>query len=52
MLLKIQYENAVKWRNGTVLYFQTFSNMPIPEELEKPEHDPEYYMVHNPRLEF
>lgn len=49
MLLKIQYDDAVTWRNGCVLYFQTFSNLPIPEDLEKPEHDLEYYMVHDPR---
>jgi len=28
-----------------VLYFQTFSNLPIPEGLEKPEHDLEYYII-------
>ena len=48
-LLKIQYENAVKWRDGCVLYFQTFSKMPIPAGLPAPEHNLEYYEKHNPR---
>ena len=43
--LKIQYNAAVKWRDGSVLYFQTFSHLPIPEGLEKPEHDLEYYII-------
>jgi|TARA_R100000005_G_C4998783_1_gene205440 alpha-glucuronidase len=42
-LLKIQEKDAVRWRNSCVLYFQTFSHQPIPEGLEKPEHDLEYY---------
>ncbi|HTR80531.1 MAG TPA: alpha-glucuronidase family glycosyl hydrolase, partial [Bacteroidota bacterium] len=29
MLLQLQHENAVKWRDGCVLYFQTFSHLPI-----------------------
>jgi alpha-glucuronidase len=49
MLLKIQYENAVKWRDGSVLYFQTFSKLPVPQELPAPEHDLEYYIIHDPR---
>lgn len=49
MLLKIQYDNAVRWRDGSVLYFQTFSKLPIPEGLEAPKHDLEYYEAHNPR---
>jgi alpha-glucuronidase len=43
--LQIQYEDAVKWRDGCVLYFQVFSKLPIPIGLEKPEHDLEYYIV-------
>jgi alpha-glucuronidase len=42
-LLEIQERDAVRWRNSCVLYFQTFSEQPIPEGLEKPEHDLEYY---------
>lgn len=37
--LKIQSREAVWWRDACVLYFQTFSNMPIPPELERPAHD-------------
>lgn len=48
-LLKLQYENAVKWRDGCVLYFQTFSKLPIPAGLPAPEHDLEYYEKNNPR---
>jgi alpha-glucuronidase len=47
--LKIQYEDAIKWRDGCVLYFQTFSRLPIPAGLPAPLHDLEYCMVHNPR---
>ena len=43
--LQIQYEDAVEWRDGCVLYFQIFSKMPIPAGLEKPEHDLKYYIV-------
>ena len=49
MLLKIRYNSAVKWRDGSVLYFQTFSNMPMPEGLEQPGNDLEYCETHNPR---
>lgn len=48
MLLKLQLENAIKWRDGCILYFQTFSHMPIPAGLPAPEHDLEYYETHNP----
>lgn len=43
MLLQIQQEEAVWWRNACILYFQTFSNMPVPEGLEKPDKTLEYY---------
>jgi alpha-glucuronidase len=48
-LLKIQYEDAVSWRDGCVLYFQTFSRLPLPAGLKAPERDLQYYMIHNPR---
>jgi alpha-glucuronidase len=48
-LMKIQYENAVRWRDGCVLYFQTFSRLPIPAGLKVPERDLQYYIIHNPR---
>jgi alpha-glucuronidase len=43
MLLGVQEKEAVWWRNACLLYFQTFSKMPIPANYEKPEHDLEYY---------
>jgi alpha-glucuronidase len=43
MLLSIQENEAVWWRNACVLYFQTFSGMPIPAEYEKPDHSLDYY---------
>jgi alpha-glucuronidase len=49
MLLKIQHEDAVKWRDGCVLYFQTVSKLPIPSGLPAPEHDLQYYEENNPR---
>jgi len=42
-LFSIQLDDAVMWRNACVLYFQQFSEQPIPKGLEKPEHDLEYY---------
>lgn len=44
MLLAIQLKEAVWWRDACLLYFQTFSKMPIPKEYEQPEHTLEYYM--------
>jgi alpha-glucuronidase len=49
MFLELQYENAVKWRDGCVLYFQTFSKLPLPKGLTAPEHNLEYYEANNPR---
>lgn len=43
MLLDIQYKEAIWWRNACLLYFQKFSKMPIPTNLEKPNHTLEYY---------
>jgi len=43
MLLGIQEKEAVWWRNACLLYFQTFSKMPIPANYEKPDHDLQYY---------
>ncbi len=37
--LKIQTRDAQWWRNACLLYFQTFSKMPIPAELERPIYD-------------
>jgi alpha-glucuronidase len=43
-LLSLQEEHAKIWRDACILYFQTFSQRPIPEQLAKPEHDLQYYI--------
>jgi alpha-glucuronidase len=43
-LLAIQEKEAVWWRNSCLLYFQTFSKMPIPPNYEKPDKTLEYYV--------
>jgi alpha-glucuronidase len=43
MLLDIQEKEAVWWRDACLLYFQTFSKMPIPAQYEQPAHTLEYY---------
>lgn len=47
MLLSIQEKEAVWWRNSCLLYFQTFSKMPIPAQYEKPDQTLEYYKALN-----
>ncbi|WP_439489931.1 alpha-glucuronidase family glycosyl hydrolase [Algoriphagus sp.] len=42
-LLEIQEEEAEWWRNACLLYFQTFSKLPFPDDIEQPEGDLEYY---------
>jgi len=42
-LLNIQLKDAIWWRNACLLYFQTFSKMPIPSQYEKPDKPLEYY---------
>jgi alpha-glucuronidase len=42
-LLAIQYSDAVWWRNACLLYFQTFSKMPIPAAYEQPDKTLDYY---------
>jgi alpha-glucuronidase len=42
-MLLIQEKEAIWWRNACVLYFQTFSGLPIPDDLEKPDKTLEYY---------
>lgn len=43
MLLDIQIEEAIWWRNACLLYFQTFSKMPIPANFEQPDKTLDYY---------
>ena len=42
-LLKIQYEEAKWWRDACLLYFQSFSKLPLPAGYKKPKHDLAYY---------
>jgi len=41
--LAIQRKEAELWRDACVLYFQTFSNKPIPAKFNRPEKPLEYY---------
>jgi alpha-glucuronidase len=43
MLLTIQEKDAVWWRNACLLYFQTFSRLPLPAGAEQPDHTLDYY---------
>lgn len=43
MLLSIQHDEAVWWRNACLLYFQTFSKKSIPIQYEQPNKSLEYY---------
>ena len=42
-LLKIQEKEARWWRDACLLYFQTFSRLPIPAEYEQPAESLDYY---------
>lgn len=37
--LRIQVRDAEWWRDACLLYFQTFSHMPIPQDMEHPVHN-------------
>ena len=39
--LKIQSKDAVWWKDACLLYFQTYSGMPIPYDIERPVHEHE-----------
>ncbi|HEX5057381.1 MAG TPA: alpha-glucuronidase family glycosyl hydrolase [Gammaproteobacteria bacterium] len=41
--LAIQEKEAVWWRDACLLYFQTFSRRPLPDQYERPAHDLDYY---------
>ncbi|MGB6151170.1 MAG: alpha-glucuronidase family glycosyl hydrolase [Pricia sp.] len=43
MLLEIQLEEAKWWRDACLLYFQTFSNKPLPAGVEKPTQSLEHF---------
>lgn len=42
-LLAVQQREACWWRDACLLYFQTFSGMPIPDEYEQPAETLDYY---------
>lgn len=42
-LLKFQEREAIWWRDGCLLFFQEYSGLPIPSNLEQPEHSLKYY---------
>lgn len=42
-LLKYQEQEAIWWRDGCLLFFQQYSGLPIPPELEQPKHTLKYY---------
>lgn len=43
MLLDIQLKEAKWWKDACMLYFQTYSKMDFPKEMEKPENTLEHY---------
>lgn len=43
LLLNIQEQEAVWWRDACLLYFQTFSKMPIPAKYEQPTKTLQYF---------
>lgn len=43
-LLDVQEKEAIWWRDACVLYFQTFSKMPLPSGYETPAHDLDFYL--------
>ncbi|WP_073097699.1 alpha-glucuronidase family glycosyl hydrolase [Cyclobacterium lianum] len=42
--LEIQAKEAAWWRDACLLYFQQFAQSPLPEGVEKPEKELEYFM--------
>jgi alpha-glucuronidase len=40
--LRNQYGNTHIWKDGCLLYFQQFSKMPIPYDIERPVYDLDY----------
>lgn len=45
-LLVKQERDAAIWRDGCMLYFQTFSRRPLPKGVAQPEHSLDYYRNH------
>ena len=49
-LLEIQEKEAEWWRDAVLLYFQNFSDKPLPEGVEPPTHSLDYFMQLNPKF--
>ena len=47
--LSIQEREAAWWRDACLLYFQTFSRLPLPEGVEAPDKTLDEYMNHRDR---
>lgn len=43
MLLAVQYEEALWWRDACLLYFRDFSHMPIPSAYQQPARPLDYF---------
>ena len=43
MLLDIQEQEAIWWKDACLSYFQTFAQRPLPSAVEPPRHSLEYY---------
>ncbi len=43
MLLSVQLQEAIWWKDACLLYFQSFSKRPLPAGVEKPAKSLEYY---------
>jgi alpha-glucuronidase len=41
--LAVQEDDAETWKGACLLYYQTFSRLPIPDKYGKPAHDLDYY---------
>lgn len=48
--LRIQTRDAVWWRDACLLYFQTFSQRPIPQDMEHPVHNLDEMMQFHLRI--
>ena len=48
--LRIQARDAVWWRDACLLYFQTFSKRPIPQDMEHPVHNLDEMMKYKIRI--
>ena len=41
--LRVQQKEAKWWRDASIAYFRTFSQLPLPDGVPEPEHDLAYY---------